>query len=184
MHKGFVLLNCDLGAEEYILEELEQVNEIKNAYVTFGAYDIIAEIDAESQEDFEKTVSLKIRQLSRVVSTMTLNVIKGEWHLYEKKSEIVLEQIEYSGTVWALSHNDPEPLIEHSIKKLEDYGVKKEDIKIVDAPDNPEVGQVVVEIWPHELVVARIRTVRGESFISGTELNIELKSDDAGKYID
>ena len=78
MHIGFVLLNCDLGAEEYILEELKQVNEIKNAYVTFGAYDIIAEIHAEAQEDFEKTVSLKIRQLSRVVSTMTLNVIKGE----------------------------------------------------------------------------------------------------------
>ena len=58
----------------------------------------------------------------------------------------MLQQIEYSGTVWALSHNDPEPLIEHSIKKLGDYGVKKEDIKIVDAPDNPEVGQVVVEI--------------------------------------
>jgi DNA-binding Lrp family transcriptional regulator len=78
MHIGFVLLNCDLGAEEYILEELKQVNEIKNAYVTFGAYDIIAEIHAGTQEDFEKTVSLKIRQLSRVVSTMTLNVIKGE----------------------------------------------------------------------------------------------------------
>ena len=78
MHIGFVLLNCDLGAEEYILEELEHVNEIKNAYVTFGAYDIIAEIHAKTQEDFEKTVSLKIRRLSRVVSTMTLNVIKGE----------------------------------------------------------------------------------------------------------
>ena len=55
MHIGFVLLNCDLGAEEYILEELQQVDEIKNAYVTFGAYDIIAEIHADTQEDFEKT---------------------------------------------------------------------------------------------------------------------------------
>ena len=96
----------------------------------------------------------------------------------------MLQQIEYSGIVWALSHNDPEPLIEHSIKKLGDHGIKKEDIKVVDAPNNPEVGQIVVEIWPHELVVARIRTVRGESFISGTELNIELKSDETGKYID
>ena len=104
--------------------------------------------------------------------------------IQKKKSEIVLQQIEYSGTVWALSHNDPEPLIEHSIKKLQEYGVKKEDIQIVDAPNNPEVGQVVVEIWPHELVIARIRTVRGESFISGTELNIELKSDETGKYIE
>ena len=130
-------------------------------------------------------MSMNIRQLSRVVSTMTLNVVtKNEWHLYDLKTWKILQQVEYSGTVWALSHNDPEPLIEHSIKKLQDYGIKKEDIKIVDAPDSPEVGQVVVEIWPHELVIARIRTVRGESFISGTELNIELKSDETGKYID
>jgi len=77
MHVGFVLLNCDLGAEEYILDELKQVSEVKNAYVTFGAYDIIAEIHGSDQEDFEKTVSMKIRRLSRIVSTMTLNVVKS-----------------------------------------------------------------------------------------------------------
>ena len=77
MHVGFVLLNCDLGAEEYILDELKQVEQVKNAYVTFGAYDIIAEIHGSDQEEFEKTVSMKIRRLSRIVSTMTLNVIKS-----------------------------------------------------------------------------------------------------------
>jgi len=25
MHKGFILLNCDLGAEEYIVDELKQM---------------------------------------------------------------------------------------------------------------------------------------------------------------
>ena len=77
MHFGFVLLNCDLGTEEYILDELKQIEKIKNAYVTFGAYDIIAEIHANDQEEFEKTVSMKIRRLSRIVSTMTLNVVKS-----------------------------------------------------------------------------------------------------------
>ena len=77
MHVGFVLLNCDLGAEEYILDELKQVSQVKNAYVTFGAYDIIAEIHGNDQADFEKTVSMKIRRLSRIVSTMTLNVVKS-----------------------------------------------------------------------------------------------------------
>ena len=95
-----------------------------------------------------------------------------------------MQQIEYTGTVWALSHNDPEPLIEHSLKKIQECGIKKEDIKIVDAPKNPEVGQIVVEIWPHELRIARIRTIRGESFIMGMEFTIELKSDESGKYID
>jgi len=68
-------MNCDLGAEEYLIEELCKIPEVSHAYVTFGAYDIIAEIDAESQEDFEKTISLKIRRLARIVSTMTLNVV-------------------------------------------------------------------------------------------------------------
>ena len=77
MHKGFVLLNCDLGAEEFIVEELEKIPQISQAYVTFGAYDIVAEINTDSKEDFDETVSLKIRRLTRVVSTMTLNVINS-----------------------------------------------------------------------------------------------------------
>jgi len=44
MHKGFVLLNCDLGAEEFIVEELRKITQVSQAYVTFGAYDVIAEI--------------------------------------------------------------------------------------------------------------------------------------------
>ena len=78
MHKGFVLLNCDLGAGELILEELRKIPQISQAHITFGAYDIIAEINADSQEDFDETVSIKIRQLARVVSTMTLNVINSQ----------------------------------------------------------------------------------------------------------
>ena len=75
MHKGFVLLNCDLGAEEFIVEEIRKISQVSQAYVTFGAYDVIAEINTDSQEEFDETVSFKIRRLTRVVSTMTLNVI-------------------------------------------------------------------------------------------------------------
>jgi len=77
MHVGFVLLNCDLGSEEYILEELNNINGIDHAYITFGAYDVIAEIHAEDQLEFDEIVSMKIRRLARVVSTMTLNVVKS-----------------------------------------------------------------------------------------------------------
>jgi DNA-binding Lrp family transcriptional regulator len=75
MEVGFVLLNCDLGAEEYLLDEIKQIPEVKQAYLTFGAYDIIIEIHAKSADDFDKTVSNKIRRLSRVMSTMTLKVL-------------------------------------------------------------------------------------------------------------
>ena len=63
MHVGYVLLNCDIGAEEYIVEELRQIPEVKNAYLTLGAYDVISELHTNSQKDFEKIVSSKIRNL-------------------------------------------------------------------------------------------------------------------------
>ena len=68
----------------------------------------------------------------------------------------MLEQIEYSGTVWALSHNDPEPLIEHTVKKLQEYGVKKDDIKIVDAPDHPEVCLLYTSPSPRDRTRSRM----------------------------
>ena len=77
MHVGFVLLNCDLGSEEYILEELNKIDGVKNSYITFGAYDVIVEVHAETQIDFDELVSMKIRRLARIVSTMTLNVVKS-----------------------------------------------------------------------------------------------------------
>ena len=77
MYKGFILLNCDLGAEEYIVDELKHMQDVNNAYLTFGAYDVVAEVQTQNQDEFEKVIS-SIRKLSRVVSTMTLNVIEPE----------------------------------------------------------------------------------------------------------
>ena len=77
MHKGFILLNCDLGSEEYIVEELNQMPQIGNAYLTFGAYDVLVEVEAADQPAFEKVVA-SVRKLSRVVSTVTLNVANLE----------------------------------------------------------------------------------------------------------
>ncbi len=95
-----------------------------------------------------------------------------------------MEKIEYTGTVWVIDHNNPTPLVEHSIKKLQDYGIKKDDIEITDAPENVKIGAIVVEIWPHHLDVAKVRTIRNDSFISGTVITIELKTDAKGTYID
>lgn len=95
-----------------------------------------------------------------------------------------MEKIEYTGIVWAINHNNPEPLVEHCIKKLQEYGIKKEDIQLTDAPENVKVGAIVVEIWPYHLDIARVRTIRNESFISGSVMQIELKADEQGTYID
>jgi len=95
-----------------------------------------------------------------------------------------LKNIEYTGIVYLLDHKYPEPLIEHSIKKLQQFGIKKEDIKITDAPDDPKFGSVIVEVFPYHLDIARVRTIRNASFISGIITTVELKADANGNYID
>jgi len=95
-----------------------------------------------------------------------------------------LEKIKYTGTVYLLDHKYPEPLLNHSFKKLQQLGIKKEDITITDSPENPKIGSVVVEVFPYHMEIARVRTIRNESFISGSLMTVELKTDAAGKYID
>ena len=95
-----------------------------------------------------------------------------------------MEKIEYEGTVWAINHNNPEQLVGHALHTLELHGVRLDDIVLTDAPENVKVGAIVVEIWPYHLDVARVRTIRNESFISGTVMTIELKLDEEGNYTD
>jgi hypothetical protein len=74
--------------------------------------------------------------------------------------------------------------LNHSLKKLQQLGIKKEDITVTDSPENPKVGNIVVEVFPYHMEIARVRTIRNESFISGSITTVELKTDAAGKYID
>ena len=95
-----------------------------------------------------------------------------------------MKKIEYVGNVYLLDHKYPEPLLNHTIKKLQQLGIKKEDITITDSPENPEIGNIVVEVFPYHLEIARVRTIRNDSFISGSLMTVELKADADGKYID
>ena len=94
-----------------------------------------------------------------------------------------MKTIQYEPPVWVLNYNNPEPLLEHAIHMLERHGIKKDDMEVTETPA-AKVGSVVVDIWPYELVVSRVRTIRNQSFISGTELSIELKLDENGNYVD
>ena len=95
-----------------------------------------------------------------------------------------MEKVEYVGTVYLLDHKYPEPLLNHTVKKLEQFGIKKDDIEITDSPENPKVGSIVVEVFPYHMEIARVRTIRNASFISGSITTVELKTDTEGNYID
>ena len=78
MSQAFVLINCELGSEEQIIEELKTLSDVKSVQGTFGAYDIIVEIASESVEQIRETITWKIRKIEKIRSTLTLTKVEGQ----------------------------------------------------------------------------------------------------------
>ncbi len=78
MAEAYVLVNCDLGAEEEIISGLKQIEQVKEVHGTFGAYDIIAKVQAESTDKLREAITWKIRKMDKIRSTLTLTVVEGQ----------------------------------------------------------------------------------------------------------
>jgi len=75
---AYVLIICKLGSEGEIIEELKHLSDVKEVHGTFGAYDIIAKVESDESDTLKETISLKIRKLDNVKSTLTLMGIEGQ----------------------------------------------------------------------------------------------------------
>jgi len=78
MAQAYVLLNCELGAEEEIIGKLKELENVKEVHVTFGAYDITAKLEAETAEKLRETITQNLRKMDKIRSTLTLTVVEGQ----------------------------------------------------------------------------------------------------------
>ena len=72
MPRAFVLINVESGSEDEVLKELKTIEGIEEAYFSYGVYDLITKIRADSMDKLKELVTRKIRTLSKVRSTLTL----------------------------------------------------------------------------------------------------------------
>ena len=78
MVTAYVLINSDLGYEAEIIDELKQVEDVKEVNGVFGAYDILVKAESDNAKNLRETITWKIRRLNRVRSTLTLMGIVGQ----------------------------------------------------------------------------------------------------------
>jgi DNA-binding Lrp family transcriptional regulator len=72
MPKAYVLINVESGFEDDVLRELKSVEGVDEAYFSYGVYDIITKVKAETMELLKEMVTKHIRALPKVRSTLTL----------------------------------------------------------------------------------------------------------------
>ena len=75
MNIAFVLVQSTIGHEMEVLHDLLKIQYVKEAKGTFGYYDILVKIEAETEKEIEKIITKKIRKVKNVNTTTTLSVI-------------------------------------------------------------------------------------------------------------
>ena len=77
MPLAFVLINAEIGSEDDVGKELRKIPNVKESYIVYGVYDIVAKVEAESMDKLKEIVTWKIRRLDKVRSTLTMIVVEG-----------------------------------------------------------------------------------------------------------
>ncbi len=57
------------------MNKLKTLQEVKEAWMVYGVYDIIVRVETGTMEELKNVVSWTVRRLDRVRSTMTMIVV-------------------------------------------------------------------------------------------------------------
>jgi DNA-binding Lrp family transcriptional regulator len=69
---AYVMLNCELGAEEGLIEQLKELEQVVDVFETIGTHDMMVKLQAENFEKIREVISWNIKKLPKVRSTATL----------------------------------------------------------------------------------------------------------------
>ena len=76
MALAFVLVNADVGLEKEVAAALRGLDEVRMVWEVYGAYDVVARVEAETVERLKETVISEIRRLDNVRSTLTMIAVQ------------------------------------------------------------------------------------------------------------
>jgi len=74
VEEAFVLITCEEGHEEKIINELTKINDILTTNRVRGPYNILVKIKGETIDTIMETIALKIKTIDKIQYTLTLKV--------------------------------------------------------------------------------------------------------------
>ena len=73
--EAFVLINVSIGREDELIAKIREIDEVVEAFVVMGSYDIIAKLRLEEAKELKPLVTNKIRALVGIRETITIIVV-------------------------------------------------------------------------------------------------------------
>jgi DNA-binding Lrp family transcriptional regulator len=70
-YNAFVLINCSLGSEAKVMQQIKAQSFVDKVYRVYGVYDLMVKVAANDKEDLQHKILL-LRRLDEIKSTLTL----------------------------------------------------------------------------------------------------------------
>ncbi len=78
MPMAYVLITTETGAVDSVLASLKKMESVKETYMVYGVYDIIATVKADTMEKLKEIVTWSLRSLDQVRSTLTMIAVEDQ----------------------------------------------------------------------------------------------------------
>jgi DNA-binding Lrp family transcriptional regulator len=74
---AYVLINCELGSENEVIEKIRKIPEVVEIYRLFGVYDIIVKFSTNDKETIKEIIAWKIKNLDKIRSVLSMIVTEN-----------------------------------------------------------------------------------------------------------
>ena len=74
--QAYILIHVRPGAVPEVLRNMRRLNKVNAAHMTFGPYDVVAEVEADDINQFGKLVASDIQPIPGVIDTLTCLVVE------------------------------------------------------------------------------------------------------------
>jgi DNA-binding Lrp family transcriptional regulator len=72
LNKAYVLISCNSGADNYVISNIKSIDSVKEVHGCFGAYDVIAKMESDSEDKLKKAITQRIRKVPKIQATLSL----------------------------------------------------------------------------------------------------------------
>lgn len=76
MPMAYVLITTETGAVDSVRESLKKMDFVKDTFMVYGVYDLVATVKAETMDKLREIVTWNLRSLDKVRSTLTMIVVE------------------------------------------------------------------------------------------------------------
>jgi DNA-binding Lrp family transcriptional regulator len=76
MTRAYVLINVSSGLEVQVLKNMKKIEGVEEVFVSYGVYDLVAKIKADSMEKLKELITHHLRKIENVRSTLTLILVE------------------------------------------------------------------------------------------------------------